>query len=343
MSARTPFLELDAEALARNIATMQAFANAAGVALRPHVKGHKSPWIAAQQARAGAVGLAAATLDEAEGLLRAGVNGDVLITSDLPPRSIGDVVALQRLGDLAVVADHPGFVSALAADHRASGSDQRPIRVFADLDVGQHRGGAATPQAAIALVDAIAAEVGALTFAGVQAYEGHAQLAPDAERQAAHRAAMTRLQELLDALRAAGHVPPVVTSAGTGTAPLVAGSPVTEIQPGSYALMDASYRAAGAAFEQAVHVVTAVRSRLSDSEAIVDAGLKALSTDMGPAQVDGMTATWTPAGDEHGLLDGDLGGLQPGDLVRLVPSHTDTTIRLHRELRVDGELALPLI
>ena len=157
---------------------------------------------------------------------------------------------------------------------------------------------------------------------------------------------MGKLQELLDALRAAGHVPPVVTSAGTGTAPLalaIAQHPVTEIQPGSYALMDASYRLAGATFEQAVHIVTAVRSVVADDEAIVDAGLKAVSTDMGPAEVHGMDATWAPAGDEHGSIQGDVRTLRPGDVLRLVPSHTDTTIRLYRELWLDGELPLPLI
>jgi D-serine deaminase-like pyridoxal phosphate-dependent protein len=325
---------------------MQALADGAGVALRPHVKGHKSPWIGAQQIGAGAVGLAAATLEEAAGLLRAGLSTDILITSALPPHSAEEVVSLRRLGDVAVVADHVGFVSALAAAQRAGGRQRAPIRVFADLDVGQGRGGAATPSAATAVVCAIAEAAGALTFAGVQAYEGHAQLAPDEERRTTHAAAMTKLQELLAALRSAGHVPPVVTSAGTGTAPLALGmarDPVTEIQPGSYALMDWNYRQAGATFEQALHVVTAVRSVLSDGEAVVDAGLKAVSTDMGPAQVHGVSATWTPAGDEHGLITGELGDMRPGDLVRLVPSHTDTTIRLYREIWLDGELSLPLI
>jgi D-serine deaminase-like pyridoxal phosphate-dependent protein len=333
----TPALVLDGGALDRNIAAMQRNADEAGVALRPHVKGHKSAWIAARQVRAGAVGLAAATLEEAAGLLRAGAATDVLLTSDAPARAIDDIVALQWLGDLAVVADHPAFVAALAAAHRGG----RPVRVFADLDVGQRRGGARTAKAAVAVADAVAGVPGALVFAGVQAYEGHAQLAPDEERRARHAGAMAALRELLDALGAAGHAVPVVTSAGTGTAPL-AQDPVTEIQPGSYALMDATYRDAGAPFEQALHILTAVRSLVAGNEAVVDAGLKAVSIDMGPARPAGLAATWKPAGDEHGLLEGDLGDLGPGDLVRLVPSHTDTAIRLHRELWLDGEIALPL-
>jgi D-serine deaminase-like pyridoxal phosphate-dependent protein len=331
IAPRTPALVLDGGALDRNLAAMQAKADAAGIALRPHVKGHKSPWIAARQLRAGAVGLAAATLEEAAGMLRAGAATDVLLTSDAPPRAIEDIVELGRLGDLAVVADDPAFAAALAGS---------PVRVLVDLDIGQHRGGARTAAEAVA----VAASAGA-SFAGVQAYEGHAQLLPDADRRAGHTAAMARLREILDALAAAGHPAPLVTSAGTGTAPLALATSglVTEIQPGSYALMDATYRDAGAPFEQALHILTAVRSRIAEDAAIVDAGLKAVSIDMGPARPDGLAATWSPAGDEHGLLEGDLGDLRPGDLVRLVPSHSDTTIRLHRELWLDGAAALPLV
>jgi len=63
--------------------------------------------------------------------------------------------------------------------------------------------------------------------------------------------------------------------------------------------MDATYRDAGAPFEQAVHVVAAIRSLVDERTAIVDAGLKALSTDMGFARVAGLDATYRPSGDEQ--------------------------------------------
>ena len=107
--------------------------------------------------------------------------------------------------------------------------------------------------------------------------------------------------------------------------------------------MDTTYAAAGAPFEQAAFVLTAVRSIVGEGEAIVDAGLKAVSLDMGPPRPVDLDATWEPAGDEHGVLKGDLGELRPGDRIRLVPAHTDTTISLYRKLWLDGELALPLV
>ena len=327
----TPALVVDSAALDRNLAEMQRRADAGGVRLRPHVKGHKSAWIAARQVRAGAVGVAAATLEEAGGLLRAGTATDVLLTSIAPPHALADVVALRRLGDLAVVADQPAFAQACA---------ERGVRVLVDLDIGQRRGGAQAPELAVAI-----ARSAGDAYAGVQAYEGHVQLLPDDERRAGHAASMEQLAAFVDALSAAGLPPGIVTGAGTGTVPLaLAGSgPLTEIQPGSYALMDKSYAVAGATFEQAVHIVSAVRSRVDERSVIVDAGLKAVSIDMGRARPADLDATWSAAGDEHGVLDGDVGHLAPGDLVRLVPSHGDTTVRLHRELWLDGEVALPVI
>ncbi|HWT93963.1 MAG TPA: hypothetical protein VN238_13250, partial [Solirubrobacteraceae bacterium] len=187
-----------------------------------------------------------------------------------------------------------------------------------------------------------------------QAYEGHLQLLPADERAAGYAAAMGTLRTMLDAIRARGHALALVTSAGTGTAELVeragagAAPLVTEVQPGSYALMDAKYAAAGAPFATAATVVTTVLSAPGDGEVLVDAGLKAVSIDHGPPVVLGLDATWASAGDEHGRIAGDVGHLKAGDRLVLHPSHTDTTVRLHRALWLAREgddlppLALPL-
>jgi D-serine deaminase-like pyridoxal phosphate-dependent protein len=219
--------------------------------------------------------------------------------------------------------------------------------VLADLDVGQRRAGARGATAVLEIVEAILAEGDGVRYGGVQAYEGHLQLIEPDEQRTGHAMALRRLTDAVESLATAGHPPPVVTTAGTGTAALAlgaAGRPITEIQPGSYALMDATYArtAGGADFAQAAHVHTTVRSRLDAESVIVDAGLKAVSTDAGPARVADREATWRPAGDEHGLVTGDVADLRPGDTLRLVPSHTDTTVRLHRALWLDGAVSLPV-
>lgn len=344
----TPALVVDSGLLDANLAAMQARADAAGVRLRPHVKGHKSAWVAGRQLARGACGLAAATVEEVAGLIAAGHGGDVLLTSVLSPRRVDDVVALRRAGDVAVVVDAVELPGLVAERARAAGVT---VRVLLDLDIGQRRGAARTPSAAVAIADAVAREGDVLVLAGVQAYEGHLQLLPAEERAAGHARAMDVLREMLDAVRARGHAIPLVTSAGTGTAALVErdGAPlVNEVQPGSYALMDAKYAAAGAEFANAATVASTVLSAPGDGEVLVDAGLKAVSIDHGPPTVLGLDATWASAGDEHGRVSGDVGHLRPGDRLVLHPSHTDTTVRLHRTLWLAREgddvppLALPL-
>jgi len=147
--------------------------------------------------------------------------------------------------------------------------------------------------------------------------------------------ALQLLTDTARALRAAGHGIEIVTTGGTGTAELCARHPgVTEIQPGSFVFLDTSYRAiVGARYECALSVLATVISRPRAGEAVVDAGLKSLSTDSGfaaPKDLPGVS--YRPAGDEHGILSWDPASahtLEVGDRVELLPSHIDTTINLH--------------
>lgn len=134
-------------------------------------------------------------------------------------------------------------------------------------------------------------------------------------------------------LRTSGHTADVLTTGGTGTAEMCAEHPaVTEVQPGSFAFMDADYLTTpGLGYAPAVTVLTTVISRPAAGRAIVDAGLKALSDDSGPAQCRLRGWTYHHAGDEHGVLTSAPGAapLSVGDRVKLLPSHIDTTINLH--------------
>jgi D-serine deaminase-like pyridoxal phosphate-dependent protein len=339
--ADTPALVLDPEALEANLARMAARCAEAGVALRPHVKGPKCPAIARRQVAHGAVGVAAATLAEAAAMVDGGI-ADVLLTTVLPPARAADAVALAgRAERLTLVVHDPAIVAALGAAATAAG---RELDVLLDVDVGQRRGGVA-PDGAVALAAAVAATDG-LVLRGVQGYEGHLQGIADAtERAAGSAAALELLAGCVAGLRAAGHAVPWVTTAGTGTATFAAAHPVvTEVQPGSYALMDAAYATVGGLdFAQAVWVEASVLAVLSPEEVIVDAGLKALSVDMGTARVaPPLRADYAPAGDEHGRLTGELSALAVGDRVRLVPGHADTTVLLHRAFQLPdgGELEI---
>jgi D-serine deaminase-like pyridoxal phosphate-dependent protein len=156
---------------------------------------------------------------------------------------------------------------------------------------------------------------------------------------------MARLESVAGWLRGGGHVVDVVSTGGTGTAEFCAEHEVvTEVQPGSFAFMDADYQdTAGIPYESSLAVVSTVISRPAPDRAVIDAGLKTLSNDAGLKTLsndsgsarltDAPGWSYEPAGDEHGRLTlagaSDPRPLAVGERVRLIPSHIDTTINLH--------------
>jgi 3-hydroxy-D-aspartate aldolase len=228
----TPVLVLDREALERNIAAMAAFARRQGMALRPHAKTHKSVDIARLQMKAGAVGVCCAKLGEAEALGDGGIS-NILITSPVvTPQAMSRLADLHtRVSELAVVADNPENVAALAVFVRDAG---KPLSMVVDIDPGIRRTGVSSPKAAVQLAQQIAKDP-ALRFAGVQFYCGVQQhMEAYADRRAAIEDRTAYLQTVLDALRAVDLPPDVVTGGGTGTHQIDASLGVlTELQVGS--------------------------------------------------------------------------------------------------------------
>lgn len=343
----TPCLMLDLDALERNVARMADFAEARGLALRPHAKTHKSRAIAELQAKAGAVGICCATLHEAEQL--AGAAPSILLTSPVVTADkFARIAGLVARGiDLAVVADHPGIVPALAA---AVPTGVR-LRLVVDVDPGAGRTGVAEPADAVAVARAIAAEP-RLSYGGIQFYCGSEQhIIALADRRAAVVARNAKLAETIAALNAAGLAPPVITGGGTGTHGIDAEAGLlTELQCGSYVFMDQDYgvcELGGAApFEQALSLHATVVSASHSGFVTLDAGTKAIATDTGePHILAGAPgdSRYSFKGDEFGRLDLPPGGpvLAVGDRVALMPSHCDPTVNLHGVyyLRRGGEPA----
>ncbi len=342
MTAGTPLSALDTPAL---VVDLDAFdANLAlcaqrlvgRVGLRPHLKTAKSPVVARRMHAMGAHGICVAKLGEAEVMLTAGLP-DVLITSEL----VGETKA-RRFAALAgaspgqrlmTVVDSAAGAEALDAALERAGCG--PADVLVDVNVGQDRCGV-EPADAVVLADRLRA-FGRLRVAGVQGYEGHLQHVrdPDERRRLCH-AALDRLELAVNGLRAAGHETGVVSTGGTGTAELCAEHGVaTEVQPGSFAFMDADYLdTGGVPYRPALTVLATVVSRPAPDRAIVDAGLKSASDDSGPARLLGAPGwSYRHGGDEHGILTRDppnpRDGLAVGARVALLPSHCDTTINLH--------------
>jgi len=331
----TPTLVVDLDAFERNLDLMANAVRGAGVALRPHAKAHKCPNIALAQIERGAVGICCQKVGEAEAFVAAGVR-DVLVTNEIVGEAkLVRLAALAKTAKIGVLVDDAPTVRHIGAAARAAGVS---IDVLVEIDVGAHRCGVAPGAPAATLADAIARTPG-ISFRGVQAYHGSAQhLRSPEERRAAIASAAALARDTRAAIEAGGVACATVTGGGTGTWQLERDSGVyTEIQPGSYAFMDADYHRNALApdehhFEQSLFVLATVMSAPARDRAVVDAGLKALAFDSGPPVVYGARGlTYTKGSDEHGVIAVDAEARPPliGDRLWLIPGHCDPTVNLY--------------
>lgn len=325
----TPALILDAAALDRNIARMARFFAEGACRLRPHVKAHKTPAIARRQLAAGScTGLTCATVLEAEAV--AGFCDDILIANEIVTADkCGRAAALAASRRVTVAVDSTEGLDALAAAARGAGVT---LGVLVDLNVGQMRCGVLPGEAALGLA-ARAARTPGIVLRGVMGYEGHVQPVRErAEREAQARRAMQGLVDTAAQLRGAGLPCEIVSAGGTGTFDISGRVPgVTEIQAGSYALMDTDYGDVDVPFVPTFFVLGTVVSRPALDRVVLDCGHKSATKDHGHPVVDGIAgARVTAFNDEHAVVS-----VPPectvaiGDRVRLRPSHTDPTVNLH--------------
>ena len=323
----TPALILDLSSFEKNQRTLFDLVKGR-VRVRPHAKTHKCPEVGKRQIALGAVGMCCQKVAEAEAMVDGGID-DVLVSNEIVgQKKLERLAALSRRANIGVCVDHADNVRALAS----TGGD---LDVYIEIDVGTRRCGVPPGEPAVNLAREITKSRN-LKFAGLQAYHGRAQhIRSMEERHAVIETAAQHVFHTKRLLEKAGIPCPIVTGAGSGTFMLeVESGAWDEIQPGSYAFMDADYAknewaAPLPRFEHALFVLTTVMSRPSASVAIVDAGLKASSVDSGmPGVWEREGLRYTRASDEHGWLEGDPAPAL-GEKVLLVPGHCDPTINLY--------------
>ena len=322
----TPSLIVERSALEANLATMAAALP--GAACRPHVKAHKSTGLARLQRDAGHPGFTAQTVREAEGLHKAGLAQDVLLSNEILLAGAKRVGALVEAGArVSLAVDSPETIAAAAAGGVRE--------VVIDVNVGLPRCGA--PPEICADLAALARSKG-LEVRGVMGYEGHLMIVEEAgERASLVGAAMEGLRAAHEAVGGE-----LVSAGGTGTYREHADLGLaTEVQAGSYLLMDTYYAKLGLPFQQALFVLGTVVSNHPGGWAVIDVGLKALGMDHGNPSVDGHPV-WLVS-DEHTTMGNTLeqGAPSPvavGDVVRVIPAHVDPTMSQHEALYlVDGD------
>jgi len=315
----TPALIVDRAVFEANVATIAE--RWPGTSLRPHVKAWKSTALARRLHERGHTAFCCATAREMEGMARAGLGDDLLLANEVLEPGAARIGALARdgLARVTVAVDSEATIDAAAA----GGVPE----VLIDINVGMPRCGCAPGDAA--RLAGLARRRG-LSVRGVMGYEGHLMMEPDETKAEKVEAAMARL---VAAHRAVGGE--VVSGGGTGT--WATNRWVTELQAGSFALMDADYRRR-APFGQALYVLATVISVNPNGWAVADAGLKAMSLDHGNPTVAGADLWFVS--DEHTTFRPNDGDPLPrvGDRIRIIPSHIDPTIALHERMYVlDGD------
>jgi D-serine deaminase-like pyridoxal phosphate-dependent protein len=326
----TPALILELPAFEKNLQTLK---DAAGnrVRVRPHAKTHKCPEVAKRQIALGAVGMCCQKVSEAEAMVEGGV-ADVLVSNEVVGATkLARLAELSRRARLGVCVDN-------IENLRDIGRSGAQLDVYVELELGTRRCGVAPGEPAVALAREVA-KFPNLKFGGLQAYHGRAQhMRTMEERHAVIELAAQHVAFTKKELQKAGIPCPIVTGAGSGTFMFEVGSDAwDEIQPGSYAFMDADYgRNEWAAplprFEHSLFVYATVMSRPSPQLAVLDAGLKASSVDSGmPSVWQRPGLTYTRASDEHGCVEIAAGAIAPalGEKLLLVPGHCDPTINLY--------------
>lgn len=344
----TPAMIVDLTLMEANIARLMQRLQGSNVQVRPHLKTVKSPELARLLLQAGAVGGCVAKVGEAEIMVQGGIN-DLLITTEIvgAPKLARLVALVQQTPYLKVVVDSLAGAQAL---NQAMGEAEQHIDVLIDLNVGQNRCGVLPGTEAYILAEALS-KLDYVHLRGIQGYEGHLQHIHNSdERVRRCYEAMERLTGTATQLKDAGFVIDIVTTGGTGTAEICAScAGVTEVQPGSFIFMDTDYRhAIGSAYANALGILSTVISRPTSTRAVLDAGLKSLSTDSGMPELKDLSGVaYRPGGDEHGIVtwadeaQANNLPLAVGDRVELLPSHIDTTVNLHDYYYAhrDGKLA----
>ncbi|QQO08490.1 alanine racemase [Breznakiella homolactica] len=341
----TPCLIIDVEQARRNIESMQKAADAAGCALRPHIKTHKMPFFAKMQVEAGAKGITCAKVSEAEVMADAGIQ-DIFIAypmvGDFRIRRAIDLAG--RIGRLILAVD--SLTGAEALDRAARKSGKR-LEVWLEIDTGAGRTGIPVEDspalaAAISKMDGLSL-TGIYTFKSL-VYQGK----PTEDNTLAAREEGDMMARTADLIRAAG-VPVQEISAGsspTGEAVALTGK-VTEIRPGTYIFKDVMLEKEGVAEppELAVKYAATVVSCNHDGYAVIDGGTKTFPTDIpintapafypGYAVVEGSDhLRLSRMNEEHGIITSTTGktGLTVGQKLTLLPIHVCTAINMQNSV-----------
>lgn len=326
----TPSVLIDLDVAEANIARYQAYCDAHGLALRPHIKTHKVPLLAKKQIAQGAVGITCQKISEAEAMLSEGGISDLLLTYNILGQDKRDALkALASRTRLSVVADNETVVSGLSQTFTSASAD---LDVLVECDTGAGRCGVQSPEDAAKLALMIDQAPG-LTFKGLMTYPPAGQ----------SHAVDQWLQTAKAQIEASNLKVEIVSSGGSPDMwQAHLGTTVTEYRTGTYIYNDRSLVARGVcSFDDcALTILATIVSRPTPRRAIIDAGSKVLTSDL--LGLDGFghilghdELKIDQLSEEHGRVVSEKPiQLSVGDRVRIVPNHACVVTNMLDEVQL---------
>ncbi|MFZ7942540.1 alanine racemase [Neobacillus sp. 19] len=344
----TPVVVINKTKLIKNINKMSKVAKENQVMLRPHIKTHKIPYIAMEQLKAGARGITAAKITEAEVMADHGVD-DIFIAYPLvTEQKIQKAIDLSKRVRLILGVDSlkgAQRISELAKQNNVN------MEVRLEVDLGLKRTG--IPYDDVLQIAKVVSNYENLNLSGIYTFRGPVlNGSPTLDYDAAGIDEGQKMVTLAEQLRGAGLSICDVSVGSTSTSSSAATVPgVTEIRPGTYVFYDAMQESYGCCIEEecAAVVQVTVISRPTKDRAIIDGGSKTFATDVQPNQapiylkgfgkvVGHPNITLERVTEEHGMLhiEGDS-PINVGDILEIIPNHICTTINLHNHVFIRDE------
>ncbi len=323
----TPCLILDMDALDHNMDVIADFYEERHSKLRGHSKNHKSPAIALRQIQRGGTvgGVCAAKVAEAEVMVQGGVPS-VFVTSEVvAPPKIARLCALADQAEILVACEN----EANAHDLSQAASEQGVnLGVVIEQETGLLRCGVQGVEGGISLARLIDSLPG-LSLKGVMSHQMMSETSSDREDRAteAHRLIQPVL-DLREAMIADGLPVEIVSTGETWSYDIAGDMPeVTEIQGGSYLVMETSYEYMED-FRLAGKVLSSIISVPRPGTAIGDAGARAVGGMKGLPRVEGRPGVIAVDMDTDRTVFqvGDGAELAVGDQVLLLPGQQDAMV-----------------
>lgn len=327
----TPVLLMDLDGMERNLLRMATFFRASRLGLRPHFKAHQVFSLAKRQIEFGAIGLTCARLDQAEALVHQGID-NILVANEIAGASkIAHFVDLSRRAPVIVAVDNSKVVCDMAT---LAGEWKQELNVVVDVDVRLGRCGVKPGVAALSLAKLVLEK--GLRFRGLMGYEGQVPLPPGPEKDRVVRQALSRLADTKTMLEGEGIGVEIVSCGGTSDFSIAAQCPgITEIQAGSYLLMDSAYIPFAPEFESTLSILATVISKTPGERIVVDAGCRAMSGENGLPSVKGLLGLRAKALHiEHTVVEitDPAVAIEVGDKIEMWVHFLDQTLGLHNHI-----------